>query len=96
MQLGTRWHAGTHCVGCHARSRQSHTVPLQVDYHKGGGSSRLVFPDSIAINRLAPLSAGISNVGAGPMAVASAGEAVTMSMADLPDNPFNPSGGLVN
>lgn len=55
-----------------------------------------MFTDSIGINRLAPLSAGISNVGAGPMAVAAAGEAVTMSMADMADNPFNPSSSLAN
>ena len=67
-----------------------------MDYHKGTGNSKMVFLDSIGINRLAPLSAGVSNVGASPMAVAAAGEAVTMSMADMMDNHFNPSDGLVN
>jgi hypothetical protein len=34
----------------------------------------------------APLSSGISNNGGGPMASASAGEAVAMSFADTPEN----------
>ncbi|KAI8473977.1 MAG: hypothetical protein J3K34DRAFT_409109 [Monoraphidium minutum] len=41
-----------------------------------------LFVDSIAPNEDAPTAAGISNVGGGPIAVATAGEAVAVSNAD--------------
>jgi hypothetical protein len=41
---------------------------------------------SIAVNGLAPVSSGVSNVGGGPIAEAAAGEAVAMSKADDPEN----------
>jgi len=58
------------------------TVWENNELHRGIGATQKVYTDSYAVNSLAPLSSGISNVGAGPVAVASAGEAVAMSKAD--------------
>jgi hypothetical protein len=41
---------------------------------------------SIAVTEAAPQSAGISNIGGGPVAVASAGEAMALSNADTQAN----------
>lgn len=41
---------------------------------------------SLAVNNEAPTAAGISNVGAGPMAIASAGAAVAVANADTQAN----------
>jgi hypothetical protein len=42
--------------------------------------------NSLAINNEAPTAAGISNVGGGPMAIASAGAAVAVANADTQAN----------
>lgn len=52
---------------------------------KGTGASKKVFTDSIGANGLSIKSHGISNVGGGPVAVAAAGVAVSMSSADKAD-----------
>lgn len=54
--------------------------------HRGTGKLKAVQTDSYGANSLAPLSHGISNVGGGPIAVAAAGEAVSIANADTPEN----------
>lgn len=52
----------------------------------GKGKERLVFTESLGYTAYAPLSNGISENGGGPTAVATAGEAVAMSQADVAEN----------
>ncbi|KIY98149.1 F-type H+-transporting ATPase subunit gamma [Monoraphidium neglectum] len=62
------------------------------ELRRGTGVKNNVFLDSAAVNSLAPLSTSISAAGGGPMAVAAAGQAVSMANADLPGN----DGGIVD
>jgi hypothetical protein len=59
------------CRRCHAHNvRPPYNLPLR----------------SVAVTDDGPTAAGISNAGGGPMAVASAGEAVAVSNADTLQN----------
>lgn len=52
----------------------------------GVGASGDVYTDSVGVTELAPRSVGISGMGAGPVTIAEAGEAVAMSHADTAAN----------
>lgn len=64
---------------CHTPNSRPHVhVPHQ--------SLHLSSKRSVGVDSLPPLSAGVSQAGGGPIAVAAAGQAVSFSNADDPDN----------
>lgn len=68
----------------HDASHGATTVLYDVSNLRSGGAGKLhsAYTDSIGVTYLAPLSSGISNTGGGPIAIASAGQAVAVANAD--------------